>query len=73
MRRSNFLPPPQGQPRGQWKNMCHEKGWGTRKKGDFSDYIVQGKEKISDVPEGARGGGMGSDQFYRRITYQNDV
>jgi len=37
---------PPGQPRGQRKNVCDEKGRGTRKKGDFSDYIGRGKEKI---------------------------
>ena len=29
-----------------FKNVCDQKGRGTRKKGDFSDYIGRGKEKI---------------------------
>ena len=45
MRRSNCsapIPPP-GQPRGQRKYACDKKGRGTRKKGDFVDYIGRGK------------------------------
>ena len=38
------LPPsPPGQPRGQRKYLCDKKGRGTRKKGDFGDYIGLGK------------------------------
>ena len=44
MRRSNCSAP--GQPRGQKKNVCDKKGRGTRKKGEFGDYIGRGKEKI---------------------------
>ena len=41
------IPPPLPvQPRDQKKNGCDEKGRGTRKKGEFSDYIGRGKEKI---------------------------
>ena len=47
MRQSNCSAPiPPGQPRDQRKNACDEKGRGTRKKGEFSDYIGRGKEKI---------------------------
>ena len=45
MRRPNCsapIPPP-GQPRGQRKYACDKKGRGTRKKGDFGDYIGRGK------------------------------
>ena len=35
--------PPLGQPRGQRKYVCDQKGRGTRKKGDFGDYIGRGK------------------------------
>ena len=38
--------PPPGKPRGQRKNACDRKGRGTRKKGEISDYIGRGKEKI---------------------------
>ena len=38
--------PPSGQPQGQRKNVCDKKRWGSRKKGEISDYIGQGKEKI---------------------------
>ena len=31
------ISPAPGQPRGQRKNVCDEKGRGTRKKADFSD------------------------------------
>ena len=31
--------PPAGQPRGQRKYECDKKGWDTRKKGYFGDYI----------------------------------
>ena len=37
------LPPPTGQPRGQRKYACDKKGRGTRKKGDFGDYVGRGK------------------------------
>ena len=44
MRRSNCSAPiPPGHPWGQRKYACDKKGWGTRKKGDFGDYIGQGK------------------------------
>ena len=44
MRRSNCSAPiPHGQPWGQRKNVCDKKGRGTRKKGDFGDYIGRGK------------------------------
>ena len=44
MRRSNCSAPiPPGQPRGQRKYVCDKKGRGTRKKGDFGDYIGRGK------------------------------
>ena len=48
MRRPNCSAPipPSGQPRGQRKNVCDKKGRGTRKKGEISDYIGRGKEKI---------------------------
>ena len=62
-----FFPlPPRAAP-GQRKNVCDKKGRSTRKKGEISDYIGRGKEKIkwsedrgnqkSDVPWGARGDG----------------
>ena len=38
-----FCPHPPGQPRGQKKHVCDKKGRGTRKKGEFGDYIVWGK------------------------------
>ena len=44
MRRSNCQI---GQPRGQRKNVCDNEGQGTRKKGDFCEYIGRGKEKRS--------------------------
>ena len=44
MRRSNCSAPiPPRQPRGQRKYACDKKGRGTRKKGDFGDYIGRGK------------------------------
>ena len=45
MRRSNCSAPipPRGQPRGQRQYACDKKGRGTRKKGDFGDYIGRGK------------------------------
>ena len=44
MRRSNYSAPiPPGQRRGQRKYACDKKGRGTRKKGDFGDYIGRGK------------------------------
>ena len=44
MRRSNCSDPiPPGQPRGQRKYACDKKGRGTRKKGDFGNYIGRGK------------------------------
>ena len=36
-------PPPPGQPWGQKKYACDKKGRGTRKMGDFGDYIGRGK------------------------------
>ena len=39
------IPPLPVQPRDQKKNGCDEKGRGTRKKGEFSDYIEGGSEK----------------------------
>ena len=49
MRPSNCsapIPPLQGQPWGQRKNVCDKKGQGTGKKSDYSVYIGQGKAKI---------------------------
>ena len=41
-----FCPLPPGQARGQKRNVFDKKGRGTRKEGDFSDYIGWGNEKI---------------------------
>ena len=38
-----FSPHPPEQPRGQRKYVCDKEGRGTRKKGDYGDYIGQGK------------------------------
>ena len=35
-----------GQPQDQRKNACDKKGRGTRKKGEISDHIGRGEEKI---------------------------